>query len=329
MIDLRSDTVTRPSAGMRAAMAEAEVGDDVYGEDPTVLQLEAAVADALGMECGLFVPSGTQANLIAILCACARGDEYIAGQEAHNYRFEGGGAAVLGSVQPQPLPFDVDGSLDLDQVRAAVKPDDPHFARTRLVCLENTQGGKAVAPAYFARMRTLASELGLAVHLDGARLFNACVAHNVVASEYARHCDTVSVCLSKGLGAPVGSVLCLAAGRRKEAVRLRKMLGGGMRQAGVIAAAGLYALAHNRERLNRDHHHAALVQAALAERWPDRTQAQTSMVFLDIGDAHYARLRSYLAEHQVRVGRPRWVFHLDVSERDVARLIELIERYPD
>ncbi|MEE4314366.1 MAG: low-specificity L-threonine aldolase, partial [Desulfofustis sp.] len=205
-IDLRSDTVTKPTAAMREVMAAAEVGDDVYGEDPTVNQLEELTASMLACEAGLFAPSGTQTNLLALLSHCQRGDEYIVGQLAHTYKYEGGGAAVLGSIQPQPLDFEQDGTLDLERVAAAVKPDDFHFARTRLLCLENTQGGLALPLDYLARARDCADRCGLKLHLDGARIFNAAIKCGVELSEISRYFDTVSVCLSKGLGAPVGSV---------------------------------------------------------------------------------------------------------------------------
>jgi len=208
MIDLRSDTVTQPTTAMRAAMAAAVVGDDVYGEDPTVNRLEAVVAEQLGFAAALFAPSGTQTNLLALLTHCQRGDEYIVGQQAHTYKYEGGGAAVLGGIQPQPLEFEADGRLDLPRVAAAIKPDDFHFARTRLLCLENTLGGRVLPLDYLAAARRLVDAHGLSLHLDGARLFNAAVALNVEVAAITRYCDSVSVCLSKGLGAPVGSVLC-------------------------------------------------------------------------------------------------------------------------
>ncbi|MCW5622370.1 MAG: low-specificity L-threonine aldolase, partial [Burkholderiales bacterium] len=252
-IDLRSDTVTRPTPGMRAAMAAAEVGDDVYGEDPTVNRLEVLAAGLLGKEAALFVPTGTQSNLLGVMAHCERGDEYLVGQQAHTYKYEGGGAAVLGSIQPQPLEFEPDGSLDLERAAAAIKPDDSHFARTRLLCLENTQGGKVLALDYLERAHAFARAHGLGLHLDGARLFNAAVEQGVPVGEIARWFDTVSVCLSKGLGAPVGSVLCGSAGHIAKARRWRKVLGGGMRQAGVLAAAGIYALENHIERLAEDH----------------------------------------------------------------------------
>jgi len=327
-LDLRSDTVTRPGPAMRKAMAEAEVGDDVYGEDPTVNLLQATAAEMLGMEAALFAPSGTQTNLLALLSHCGRGDEYIVGQQAHTYKYEGGGAAVLGSIQPQPLEFEPDATLDLEKVRAAVKPDDPHFARTRLLCLENTQGGQALPMDYLGRAREFAARHGLALHLDGARLFNAAVKHGVAAGEIARHFDSVSVCLSKGLGAPVGSVLCGSRALIGAALRWRKVLGGGMRQAGVLAAAGLYALRHNVERLAEDHdnarHLAAGLRAVDALR-VDYGPAQTNMVFVTAPGHDTRALAAFLRTRDILItagARLRLVTHLDLEARDMQRVVD-------
>ncbi len=303
---------------MRRAMADAAVGDDVYGEDPTVERLERACAERLGMEAGLFLASGTQSNLAALLTHCERGDEYIAGVDAHTYRFEGGGAAVFGSIQPQPLPFVTDGTLDLAAVAAAVKPDDFHFARTRLLCLENTQGGKALPLPYFACARELADRLRLRIHLDGARLFNAAIAVGAEATAITRHCDSVSVCLSKGLGAPVGSVLCGERDFIAEARRWRKVLGGGMRQAGIVAAGALYALENNVERLVEDHARAEMLADGL-RRHGLCAEQHTNMVFvLDIDPQNMIR---HMAERNVRVSGPRWVVHLDIDDAAVDRAI--------
>ena len=321
-IDLRSDTVTKPSPAMRAAMAAAEVGDDVYGEDPTVNRLEAVCAERLGLEAGLFLASGTQSNLAALLAHCRRGDEYVAGQEAHAYRYEAGGAAVLGGIQPQPLPFEADGTLALGAIASAVKPNDYHFARTALVCLENTQGGKAVAPPYFRRVRALADRLGLRLHLDGARLFNAAVALSVDAAELAAPCHSVSVCLSKGLGAPVGSVLCGERTFIAEARRWRKMLGGGMRQAGVLAAAGLYALEHNVERLAEDHERAERLTAGLKNLGIAAVQ-HTNMVFVPAATAQ--TLAPALRQRGIRIDGVRWVLHQDVDDAGVAAVLASVE----
>ena len=326
-IDLRSDTVTRPTPAMRAAMAAAEVGDDVYGEDPTVNRLESLAADMLGKEAALFVPTGTQSNLLGVMAHCERGDEYIVGQQAHTYKYEGGGAAVLASIQPQPLEFDADGTLDLDRVAAAIKPDDSHFARTRLLCLENTQGGKVLPLDYLERAHAFARARGLGLHLDGARLFNAAVAQKVAVREIARWFDTVSVCLSKGLGAPVGSVLCGSGAHVAKARRWRKVLGGGMRQAGVLAAAGIYALEHHVERMELDHVHARRLARGLSAvdgLGVDVQAVQTNMVFVDIPPQRADALRAHLRERGVRIGagtHVRLVTHLDIDEEDVDRVV--------
>ena len=304
---------------MRLAMAAATVGDDVYGEDPTVNRLQSACAERLGFEAGLFVASGTQSNLAALLTHCGRGDEYIAGLDAHTYRFEGGGAAVLGGIQPQPLPFSDDGTLSLGAIEAAIKPDDFHFAKTKLVCLENTQGGKPIGPAYLASVRALADRRGLRVHLDGARLFNASVMLRVDAESLARPCDSVSVCLSKGLGAPAGSVLCGNADFIEAARRWRKVLGGGMRQAGVLAAAGLYALSHNVDLLAEDHRRAEQLAAGLRNVGIEARQ-YTNMVFVSGVDS--SAMVAHMAASGVRVSGPRWVTHLDVDDAAIRRTIE-------
>jgi threonine aldolase len=330
-IDLRSDTVTKPSAAMRAAMAAAEVGDDVYGEDPTVNRLEAIAAERLGSEAAVFVASGTQSTLIALLAHCERGDEYIVGQQAHTYKFEGGGAAVLGSIQPQPLDFDADGTLDLGRVEAAIKPDDPHFAKTRLLCLENTQAGKVLPLDYLGRAREFTKQKGLALHLDGARIFNAAVELGVPVTAISRAFDSVSVCLSKGLGAPVGSVLCGPRPFIARARRWRKMLGGGMRQAGVLAAAGLYALERNVERLAEDHANARRLAERLARIDAlDVSPAATNMVHVTVPAERASALRAHLRERGVlvRAGSTlRLVTHLDVAPADVERAIGAFEEF--
>ncbi|MFN7570644.1 MAG: low-specificity L-threonine aldolase [Betaproteobacteria bacterium] len=324
LIDLRSDTVTRPSAGMRRAMAEAEVGDDVFGDDPTVNRLQAVLAERLGFEAGLFMPSGTQSNLAALMTHCQRGDEVIVGQNAHTYRYEGGGAAVLGSIQPQPIDNGADGTLPLDKIAAAVKPDDPHFARTRLLALENTIGGKTLPLAYCAQATALAHERGLATHLDGARLFNAAVALGVEPRAVAAGFDSVSVCLSKGLGAPVGSVLLGSRDFIARARRPRKMLGGGLRQAGVLAAAGLYALEHNVARLAEDHAHAQRLVDGLRALGFAVDGPHTNMVFVQLKPEQAAPLQAFLAERGVLIlagARLRLVTHLDVDATGVERAL--------
>ena len=330
--DFRSDTVTRPSKGMRAAMAAAEVGDDVYGDDPTVNRLEAVLSERVGKAAGLFVPSGTQSNLIALMTHCGRGDEFIAGQAAHCYVNEAGGAAVLGSIQPQPVANQPDGTLALDDIAAAVKPDDIHFARTKLLALENTIGGKAIGLAYQAEATSLAHDMGLATHLDGARIFNAATALGVEVAEVAKGFDTVSVCLSKGLGTPVGSVLLGPKSFIEAARRNRKILGGGMRQAGILAAAGLYALEHNVDRLRDDHALAEKLAAGLAEFDALKVQkAATNMVFLEVVGADDEAFKSFLGEKGVamhsRYGKQRWVTHLDVGEADVDAALEAVAAF--
>ena len=333
-IDLRSDTVTTPTADMRAAMAQARVGDDVFGDDPTVNLLEAHAAKLLGHEAGLFVSSGTLGNLLAILTHCQRGEEYIAGNRAHCYLEEAGGGAVLASVQPQPLTNLEDGTLDLAEVAAAIKPDDFHFAVTRLLCLENTFWGKSLPLDYLARGRKLAVKHGLRYHLDGARIFNAAVHQQVAAREIAEQFDSVSVCLSKGLGAPVGTVLIGREDFINRARRWRKMLGGGTRQAGILAAAGLHALDHHIERLADDHAHAALL-AELLEGIDEITvlaeEQRTNMVFASVPDADRTPLGNYLQEQGIRVladdDPVRLVTHLGVSEADIRHTASTIKRY--
>ncbi|VVO44350.1 low-specificity L-threonine aldolase [Pseudomonas fluorescens] len=323
VIDLRSDTVTQPTAGMLHAMATAATGDDVYGEDPTVNRLEAEVAKRLGFAAALFVPTGTMSNLLGLMAHCERGDEYIVGQQAHTYKYEGGGAAVLGSIQPQPLEVQADGSLDLAQVAAAIKPDDFHFARTRLLALENTMQGKVLPLAYLARARRFTQEQGLALHLDGARLYNAAVKLGVDAREITQHFDSVSVCLSKGLGAPVGSVLCGTAELIAKARRLRKMVGGGMRQAGLLAAAGLYALDHNVQRLADDHANAQILADGLRKAGYDVEPVQTNMVYVQMGDKAEA-IKTFAAERGIRLsaaGRLRMVTHMDVSRVQIGQVV--------
>lgn len=324
LIDLRSDTVTQPTPGMREAMLTAVTGDDVYGEDPTVRELEQRLAEQLGLQAGLFVPSGTMSNLLALMAHCDRGDEYIAGQLAHAYKYEAGGAAVLGSIQPQPIEMEADGSLDLQRVAAAIKPDDFHFARTRLLALENTMHGKVLPLAYLAEARAFTHERGLALHLDGARLFNAVVKLGCSAEDIGRHFDSVSVCLSKGLGAPVGSVLCGDESFIAKARRLRKMVGGGMRQAGVLAAAGLYALDHQVRRLADDHQRALDIAKGLESLGYRVEPVQTNMVYLDIGD-RAASLKAFCAERGILLTaapRLRLVTHLDVMPEHVDPILE-------
>ncbi|NDH53267.1 MAG: low-specificity L-threonine aldolase [Betaproteobacteria bacterium] len=342
VVDLRSDTVTQPSAAMRAAMLAAPLGDDVFADDPSVNALQDQAAVLLGFEASLFMPTGTQSNLCAILSHCQRGEEYIVGQMAHCYRWEGGGAAVFGSVQPQPIEHQRDGSLALADIEAAIKPDDAHFARSRLLALENTWNGKVLPFDYVKEATDFASARGLARHLDGARLFNAAAAQAAAkgsdiraeAQRIARCFDSVSVCLSKGLGAPVGSVLCGSRELIARAHRIRKMAGGGMRQAGILAAAGSHALDHHLERLADDHALARRLAEGL--RGIDGLQVeapQTNIVFIDLVGAARARsaeLLPFLKSHGVLATglyRLRFVTHMDIDTAGIDRAIGIIHRF--
>lgn len=327
-IDLRSDTVTQPTAAMRAAMAAAELGDDVFGDDPTVNALQERIAGLLGKEAALFVPTGTQSNLCGLMAHCGRGDEYLVGQMAHTYRWEGGGAAVLGSIQPQPLAQQADGSLRLEDIEAAIKPDDAHFAKSRLLALENTWGGQVLPLPYIEAATALARRKGLATHLDGARLFNAVVASGTPAERIAQHFDSVSVCFSKGLGAPVGSALAGSKDFIARAHRIRKMLGGGMRQAGVLAAAALHALDHHVERLADDHANARALAEGL-QGLPGVTvqPPQSNILFVDLDPARAAGVVERLRAAGVLctgLYRLRFVTHLDVSAADIQRALPIL-----
>ena len=332
-IDLRSDTVTRPTPAMRAAMLDAAVGDDVYGEDPTVNALQQRLAGDLGFEAALFVPTGTQSNLLALMAHCERGDEYLVGADAHTYKFEGGGAAVLGSIQPQPIPQDADGSLPLDKLAAAIKPVDPHFARTRVLALENTWHGRVMSLDYIRAAREFTRDRGLGFHLDGARLFNAAVASGVPAREIAQHFDSVSVCLSKGLGAPVGSVLVGSAALIDKARRWRKVTGGGWRQAGMLAAAAQYALDHHVARLADDHARAVALAEGLGEIPGIKLLGRfTNMVFIDVPADRLRDLDVHLREAGVRISigylpTLRLVTHLDVDDEGVARTVAAFRQF--
>jgi threonine aldolase len=357
-IDLRSDTVTQPTEAMRAAMLAAPLGDDVFGDDPTVNALQDKIAALLGFEAALFVPTGTQSNFCAILSHCQRGDEYIVGQMAHAYRWEGGGAAVFGSVQPQPLNHQADGTLALADIESAIKPDDAHFARTRMLALENTWGGVVLPFDYVQQATALAKSRGLTRHLDGARLFNAAVAQAAMrragagagtetpsavdartdayaeARAIAQCFDSVSVCFSKGLGAPVGSALCGSRDFIARAHRIRKMAGGGMRQAGVLAAAALYALDHNVARLADDHALAKRLSHGLAGIDGLQVEApQTNIVFVDlVGEAKarsadlipYLKSRGVLATGLYRL---RFVTHLDVDAAGIDQAVQAIQDF--
>jgi len=330
-VDLRSDTVTLPSEAMRKVMAQAKVGDDVYGEDATVNRLQELAARMLGKEAALFVPSGTMSNLLSLLSHCGRGDEYIAGQDAHIYRWEGGGGAIFGGIQPQPLDFEPDGTLDLTKVSRAVKSPDHHHAVTRLLCLENTQGGRVLPLDYLGEAERCARSHKLALHLDGARVFNAAVYLEVPVTQIARHFDSVSVCLSKGLGAPVGSVLCGSAALIDKAHRWRKVAGGGMRQAGILAAAGIYALENNVERLAEDHRNAEALSSGLAAiAGLSVTAANTNILFVTPPSGTATRLREELGCEGILLGGGnciRLVTHLDVTAADVERTVAAFRRF--
>lgn len=330
--DFRSDTVTKPSAGMRAAMAAAEVGDDVFGDDPTVNLLEQRMAGMLGKDAALFVPSGTMSNLLALMSHCGRGDEFIAGQNAHCYKYEAGGAAVLGSIQPQPIAHQADGTMALGEIEAAIKSGDNHFATTRVIALENTFGGRVLPVDYMTAVADIAARHGLGLHLDGARAFNACVALDLDIKAFVAPFDTVSICLSKGLGTPVGSVLVGRQDLIEIARRHRKMLGGGLRQSGILAAAGLYALEHNVGRLAEDHRRAKALAEGLARHEALRvTMPDTNILWVDMAADLGERFTAYLGEHGVgvtgRYGQQRWVTHLDVADEDVTQALALVDRF--
>ncbi|MEY4208092.1 MAG: hypothetical protein RLZZ20_1244 [Pseudomonadota bacterium] len=342
IVDLRSDTTTRPTAGMRAAMMNAPLGDDVFGDDPSVNELQEKIADMLGFEDALFMPTGTQSNLCGILAHCQRGDEYLVGHHAHTYLWEAGGAAVLGSVQPQPIAHQPDGTLALKDIEAAIKIDDPHFARSRLLTLENTLGGKRMPISYLQQATDVARARGLATHLDGARLFNAAVAQAEAqktnprdeARRIAQYFDSVSVCFSKGLGAPVGSALCGSKELIYRARRLRKMAGGGMRQAGVLASAASYALDHHIDRLAEDHALMRELYAHLKDIPGLSMEApQTNILFIDLQDEARERAQA-LVDHLKSRGvmviglyRLRMVTHLDVNAEGIHQAVAAIREF--
>lgn len=339
-IDFRSDTVTWPTEQMREAMATAEVGDDVYGEDPTVNELQILAAEMLGKEAALFVSSGTQGNLIAILAHTQRGEQAIVGNTSHSFRAEAGGMASLGGVMPHPLPMDEIGRMDIAAVERAISPNDPHYPITRLICTENTAGshnGAAIPADYFASLRTLADRYGLRIHIDGARFFNATTALGIPPTEITQHVDSISVCLSKGLCAPIGSVLAGSHEFIERAHRTRKMLGGGMRQAGVMAAAGIVALREMTHRLHIDHANAKQLAEGLA-RIPgiviDPSVVQTNLVFFKLADdiPYTSSDIAVRLRHDYGIwvsggyGRHgfRAVTHYWITEKEVALLLEAL-----
>jgi threonine aldolase len=331
IIDLRSDTVTRPTAGMRAAMAAAEVGDDVYGDDPTVNRLQAVASERFGFAAALFFATGTQSNLAALMAHCGRGDEYLVGQEAHTYKYEQGGAAVLGSIQPQPLENEPDGSIAIERIAKAIKSHDVHFARTRLLALENTFGGRVLPPAYLREATDFAHGRGLCTHLDGARIFNAIVKLQALETAAVAGFDSVSVCLSKGLGAPAGSVLLGSRELIAAALRWRKALGGGMRQAGILAAAGLYALEHHVERLEEDHANAEYLAEGLRGVGLAVDGPQTNILYVNIPPRHVEGIKVHLALHGILASvelRTRLVTHLDVPRASIDTVVRVFRDYP-
>ena len=339
-VDLRSDTVTQPTAAMRSAMFDAPLGDDVFGDDPSVNALQEKVASLLGFEAALFMPTGTQSNLCGLMAHCQRGDEYLVGQSAHTYRYEGGGAAVLGSIQPQPLAQNASGQMALEDIANAIKPDDCHFAQTRLLCLENTWNGHPMPSEYLDGATRMARDKGLAVHLDGARLFNAAAAavqpgESVAASalRITSYFDSVSVCFSKGLGAPVGSALCGSKAFIARAHRVRKMAGGGMRQSGILAAAASFALDNHLERLAQDHAMAQRLAKGLENIAGLKVRsAQTNIVFVDVDDGKGPALLAYLKAHGVLatglIGL-RFVTHLDVDAQGIDHAAACVRAFFD
>ena len=337
-IDLRSDTVTRPTPAMWEAMAHAEVGDDVLGEDPTVRRLESLAAEMVGKEAAMFVPSGTMANLSAILAHCQRGDEAILGDQAHTYLCEAGGIAALGGVHPRALPTAEDGTLSLEAIEGAVNDDNLHYPISRLVCLENTHnrcGGAVLTAAYLSHVGEIARRHGLSLHVDGARIFNAAVAQGVTAKQLVVPADSVAFCLSKGLCAPVGSLVCGTSSYLRRARRIRKQLGGGMRQAGVIAAAGIVALESMTERLGEDHRRARALAAGLSlipGILLEKPVPPTNMIYFRLKDDvpfDMAELSKRLAGagvliHPVGTRRVRLVTHYWIDDAAVERAVSVI-----
>lgn len=332
-MDFRSDTVTKPTQAMREAMANADVGDDVYGDDPTVNELEQWIASETGFEAAIFTSSGTQANLLALMSHCERGDEYLCGQQAHNYKYEAGGAAVLGSIQPQPIENNPDGTLDFKKLENAIKPDDSHFARTKLLSLENTINGKVLPLEYLSNARKFVNKHSLQLHLDGARVYNAAAALDVPVREIAQHFDSMTICLSKGLGAPIGSLLLGSKEYIAKARRLRKMLGGGMRQAGILAAAGKIALTDHVGQLKVDHENAKKLAIGLSQLEgfsvnPDFVQ--TNIVFAKLDETvDISRISQELSEEGITItpGNPiRFVTHRDISSEDISTFLDSLSK---
>jgi len=339
VVDLRSDTLTRPTPAMSRAMAEADVGDDVFGEDPTVNKLEELAAERMGKEAALFVASGTMGNLVSLLTHCARGEEIILGSFAHTFYFEQGGSAAVGGIHPRTLPNQPDGTLIISDIEGAIRPDNVHFPRTRLIVLENTHnlcGGHPLDVDYMKAVGDLARRHGIKIHVDGARFFNAAVALDVPAAKLAAEADSVSFCLSKGLGAPVGSVVCGSHDFISEARRARKVLGGGMRQAGVLAAAGIFALNEMVERLADDHANARKLAEGLAQMPGisiDPNQIHTNIVYFEFDrkDITVEELVKRLGDNGARMlpvgpGRIRAVTHYHISSEDIDYVLEVFAK---
>jgi len=331
-LDFRSDTVTQPTPMMREVMAKALVGDDYYRDDPTVNELEAYTAELFGKEAALLTPSGTQSNLIAVMAHCTRGDAYIVGHQSHSYLNELGGSAMVAGVQPQVVLNQADGRLKIEDIEAAIFPPSILFAPARMIALENTIGGKILPLDYLAKVANLAHQHGLQNHLDGARVFNAACALNVPVSEISQHFSTISFCLSKGLGAPVGSLLVGAQDVIEKARRHRQMLGGGMRQAGILAAAGLHALQNHTLRLADDHLRAHKLAEALSEIPGIKPELpQTNMVFCNVEPRVRESFTNFLKKSGIRVtgtsSRLRWVTHIDIDDAALTKTLDLLENY--
>ena len=333
LIDFRSDTVTLPTAGMFEAIPKAKLGDDVYDEDVEVLELQQYAAELLGKEASLFFPSGTQSNLTAILSHCQRGDEVLIGREYHTNLYEARGASVLGGVGICPIDINESGGIKIEDMINQIKEDDPHYAVTKLLCLENPTSGQVQPQSQIDALANAAHERGLSVHLDGARLFNAHIHTGLSPKELTKNCDSVSICLSKGLGAPVGTLLVSSHEIIAKAKRIRKILGGSMRQVGVIAACGMYALKNNIARLQEDHNNAKLLAEGLSEISElkvDYGEDQTNMLFVNCPEQHRAPLEKYLSDNHIRISsldRGRLVCHLGITEKDIRSVIEVFREY--
>jgi len=332
-IDFRSDTVTLPTAGMFEAIPKAKLGDDVYDEDIEVLELQQYAAELLGKEASLFFPSGTQSNLSAILSHCQRGDEALIGREYHTNLYEARGASVLGGVGICPIDIDESGGMAVEDMISQIKEDDPHYAITKLLCLENPISGQVQPQHQIDDLAKAAHERDLSVHLDGARLFNAHIHTGISPKQLTKNCDSVSICLSKGLGAPAGTLLVSSHEIIAKAKRIRKILGGSMRQVGVLAACGMYALKNNIERLQEDHDNAKLLAQGLSEISElevDYGENQTNMLFVNCPKEHRAPLEQYLSNHNIRISnldRGRLVCHLGITEKDISFVIGVFREY--